>query len=57
MPHGKYTVKLDGSGHLTDRNRRFLRLYKPASANFSDSPPDSLQTTPEAHQSANLAFN
>jgi hypothetical protein len=38
LPHGKYTIKLDGSGRLTNRNRRFLRLYKPALANFTEPP-------------------
>ena len=26
----KYSVKVDGSGRVTDRNRRFLRAFKPA---------------------------
>ena len=26
----KYAVKVDGSGRVTDRNRRFLRAFKPA---------------------------
>ena len=25
----KYSVKVDGSGRVTDRNRRFLRAFKP----------------------------
>ena len=29
--HDQYTVKVDGSGRLTKRNRRFLRSFKPAS--------------------------
>lgn len=36
LPHSKYKVKLDGSGRLTDRNRRFLRYYKPASPNITE---------------------
>ena len=28
--HDKYTVKVDGSGRLTDRNRRYLCTFKPA---------------------------
>ena len=26
----KYSVKVDGSGRVTDRNRRYLRNFKPA---------------------------
>ena len=26
----KYRVRVDGSGRVTDRNRQFLRLFKPA---------------------------
>jgi hypothetical protein len=29
--HDQYVVKVDGSGRLTRRNRRFLRAFKPAS--------------------------
>ena len=28
-PHDKYTIKMDGSGQTTDRNRRFLRPTTP----------------------------
>ena len=28
----KYSVRVDGSGRVTDRNRRFLRAFKPAEA-------------------------
>ena len=31
----KYRVKIDGSGRLTDRNRQFLRLFKPAKSTLS----------------------
>ena len=27
--HDKYAIKIDGSGRLTDRNRRYLRAFKP----------------------------
>ena len=30
LPHDKYLVKIDGSGHVTQRNRRFLKVYTPA---------------------------
>ena len=29
---GKYSVRVDGSGRVTDRNRRFLRAFEPAEA-------------------------
>ena len=28
----KYSVKIDGSGRITDRNRRFLRAFRPSEA-------------------------
>ena len=31
LPHHQYLVKLDGSGRVTRRNRRFLRRFVPAS--------------------------
>ena len=31
QPHDKYVVKVDGTGRVTTRNRRFLRMYKPYS--------------------------
>ena len=27
--HDKYSVKVDGNGRLTDRNKRYLRAFKP----------------------------
>ena len=30
LPHHQYLVKLDGSNHVTRRNRRFLRRFEPA---------------------------
>ena len=29
LGHNKYHVKVDGSGHVTDRNRQFLRQFTP----------------------------
>ena len=29
LPHNSYLIKLDGSGHLTRRNRQFLRKFVP----------------------------
>ena len=36
LPYNKYVIKVDGSGRLTTRNRRFLRLYKPSSTLILD---------------------
>ena len=33
--HNQYTVKVDGSGRLTTRNRRFLRKYTPATLDIA----------------------
>ena len=30
----KYRIRVDGSGRVTDRNRRFLRLFKPATFTY-----------------------
>ena len=38
LPHNQYTIKIDGSGRLSKRNRRFLRFFKPASSVVTDSP-------------------
>jgi hypothetical protein len=34
LDHDRYCVKVDGSGRLTTRNRRFLRAYVPVSTEF-----------------------
>ena len=36
LKHDQYWVKVDGSGRLTLRNRRFLRAYTPASSSITD---------------------
>ena len=36
--HDQYVVKVDGSGRLTKRNRRFLRVFKPASMSIENAP-------------------
>ena len=36
QPHEKYTIKIDGTGRLTTRNRRFIRLFRPASTATPD---------------------
>ena len=35
LPHNSYLVKIDGSGHLTRRNRQFLRKFTPYGENCS----------------------
>lgn len=57
--HDQYVIKIDGSGRLTSRNRRFLRKFQPASMIIQPapahngpndlqiaSPPDSEEQTP-----------
>ena len=52
LPYDKYTIRVDGSGRLTNRNRQFLRLYDPVkmtiplSHPFRASLPD-VRNTPE----------
>ena len=36
--HDQYIIKVDGSGRLTKRNRRFLRGFKPASQTIENTP-------------------
>ena len=36
LPHNKYAVMMDGSGRITYRNRRFLKLYVPATLQIQD---------------------
>ena len=36
--HDQYLVKVDGSGRVTKRNRRFLRAFKPASVSIDSIP-------------------
>ena len=38
-PHDQYTVRIDGSGRLTTRNRRFLRQFQPATTEIQPAPP------------------
>ena len=38
--HNSYTVKVDGTGRVTRRNRKFLRHYMPASSNITKHTPD-----------------
>ena len=52
LDHDQYWVKVDGSGRLTLRNRRFLRAFTPVTPAFElratpdPSIPDTLYTTP-----------
>ena len=34
LPHDQFVVRIDGSRRLTRRNRRFLRMYNPASTSI-----------------------
>ena len=36
--HDKYAVRIDGSGRLTDRNRRYLRAFKPDTQTYLPTP-------------------
>ena len=35
LGYDKYRVRIDGSGRVTNRNRQFLRLFKPATFTYS----------------------
>ena len=37
--HDSYTVKVDGTGRITRRNRRFLRRFVPATSTINSRPP------------------
>ena len=37
--HRKYSVRIDGSGRLTDRNRQFLRSFKAVDKEYMPAPP------------------
>ena len=39
LPYHKYTIRIDGSGRLTNRNRQFLRRYEPARMTINTSHP------------------
>lgn len=43
LPHDQYLMKVDGSGRVTRRNRRFLRSYKSATSDIERAPPPSAQ--------------
>ena len=49
LPHNSFLVKLDGSGHVTRRNRQFLRSFTPFSQPSTSSPLNttSSMSTPE----------
>ena len=48
--HDQYRVKVDGSGRLTLRNRRFLRAYTPATPLIQQQPPASLPPCSDLEQ-------
>ena len=50
--HDKYVIKVDGSGRLTTRNRRFLRKYTPATLDINHRGPIPLppiRVIPQVH--------
>ena len=49
--YDKYAIKVDGSGRLTDRNRRYLRSFKPATNTplLPGPRPDQLISPPAMH--------
>lgn len=53
LPHDQYVIKVDGSGRLTTRNRRFIRTFEPASTAIECAPPSNMiaQSTPRANSS------
>ena len=46
LPHNQYTVKVDGSGRLTIRNRKFIRRFSPETTLIERSPLSSTVVTP-----------
>ena len=48
-PHDQYTIKIDGSGRLTTRNRKYLRVFEPTLMNIQPSAPPLPST---AHKSS-----
>ena len=44
--HDQYTVKVDGTGRLTLRNRRFLRKFTPVTTSITDTPLPMIQSLP-----------
>ena len=45
LTHDQYLIKVDGSGRVTRRNRRFLRAYKTASTVIECAPPPCTPST------------
>ena len=44
--HDQYTVKVDGTGRVTLRNRRFLRKFTPVTTTIAHKPQPQVQTVP-----------
>ena len=47
LGYQKYRVRIDGSGRTTDRNRQFLRIFKPATFTYSPGPVQSMHRRDE----------
>ena len=39
LPHDSYLVKVHGSNHITQRNRKFLRMFTPFSVAYTETTP------------------
>ena len=57
--HDQYAVKIDGSGRITIRNRRFLRKFEPATMDIQPAPTTHRKSAPEItpHPSENFKIN
>ena len=49
LPHDQYLVRVDGSGRLTRRNRRFLRAYTPVQTSIRECSTPSLPPDVDTH--------
>ena len=50
--HDQYVIKVDGSGRLTKRNRRFLRVFRPASMTVECAPSNTRSELPVPSEKA-----
>jgi len=51
LPHDQYVVRVDGSRRLTRRNRKFLRMYNPASTSIEAKPSQGWSSNlPRSHE-------
>ena len=57
LPHHQFMVKIDGSGRLTRRNRRFLRLLEQATTDIAPSTHRQLDKLSPANDSPHLTLD